>query len=80
MPEVGYIVLEVQTYADGTVGVVPPVHFLDSDQAESAYHSALAAAAISNLPRHSVSLLTTEGYLQEARCYTHPQTSNQQSS
>lgn len=72
MPQLGYIVLEVQTNADGTVGVVPPAHYLDSDQAESAYHSALAAAAISDLPRHSVSLLTTDGNLQESRCYTHP--------
>lgn len=71
--DVGYVVIEAQTNADGTVGTLVTA-YTDRLQAESAYHSVLASAAISALPRHSATLLTTEGTYVDSRCYDHPLT------
>lgn len=63
-----YIVIELQTNADGTVGNL--VYSYDSqNNAESKYHSVLASAAISALPKHAAVLMTSEGYLLESKCY-----------
>lgn len=68
--DVKYIVVEIQTNADGTVGNL--VTAVDTrNAAESAYHSVLAAAAISNLPYHAAVLLTSAGSLLDTRCYEH---------
>lgn len=65
-----YIVIEIQTNADGTVGNI--VQAFDSqDQAESAYHGVLASAAVSRLPKHAAVIMTDEGYCMEYRCYHH---------
>ena len=65
-----YIVVEIQTSADGTVGNL--VSSYDSrNAAESAYHGILAAAAVSALPMHAAVLLTSEGSLIENRYYEH---------
>lgn len=65
-----YVVIELQTNSDGTVGNLATVHDT-RNAAESAYHSVLAAAAISALPRHAAVLLTSEGTLIDSRCYEH---------
>lgn len=65
-----YIVLEIQTNSDGTVGNLCTA-YTDAMQAESAYHSVLASAALSALPRHAAALLTSDGALQAAQCYEH---------
>ena len=65
-----YIVIEMQTNADGTVGTIT-TPYADRNAAESAYHTALAAAAVSSLPKHSAALLTNEGYLEASQCYEH---------
>lgn len=65
-----YIVIELQTAADGTVGNIVTSH--DSrDLAESKYHTVLAAAAVSNLPCHAAMLMTSEGFMLESKAYHH---------
>ena len=57
-----YIVVELQTYTDGTFG-----HLVwDYDkiaEAESKYYTVMAAAAISEVPIHACSLLDATGRL-----------------
>ena len=65
-----YIVFEIQTYADGTVGTLVS-SYTEQNAAESAYHRVLANAAISALPVHSCALLTEEGFLMRSECYKH---------
>lgn len=65
-----YIVLEIQTNANGNVGTLVTA-YADQMQAESKYHTILAAAAISTLPRHAAALLTSDGALQAAQSYEH---------
>lgn len=69
-----YIVTEIQTMADGQVATLTS-SFDDRLQAESAYHSILAAAAISQLPLHACMLFTNDGYLIMNANYTHEQPS-----
>lgn len=65
-----YIVVECQTNADGTVSSL--ISAYDTrNQAESAYHTVLAAAAISTLPAHAAIISTTEGSVLESRCFFH---------
>ena len=67
-----YIILETQTYNDGTVGTLIN-SFSERNAAESKYHQVLAAAAISQLPRHCAFMLTDEGYTIKSEFYTHEQ-------
>ena len=65
-----YILIELQTNADGTVGNIVTAY--DSyDQAESAWHSVLAAAAVSTLPVHAAVLINNCGEVVESRHYEH---------
>lgn len=65
-----YILLETQSYTDGTVGTLVNTYG-DRDTAENKYHLILASAAVSNLPRHSAFMLSDEGYIIKSECYTH---------
>jgi len=65
-----YIVIEIQTAADGTVGNLVTAHETRSE-AESKYHSVLASAAISSIPQHAAALLASDGTLVDSRCYEH---------
>jgi hypothetical protein len=65
-----YVVLEIQTMADGKVACLVTAYD-DQMQAESAYHSVLAAAALSKLPRHAAVLLTSDGSVQVSQYYEH---------
>lgn len=67
-----YIVIELQTNIDGTVGNLVYA-FDDRLQAQSKYHSILASAAISALPAHAAVIITSDGRLIESRCYEHVQ-------
>jgi hypothetical protein len=72
-----YLVIELQTAADGTVGNV--VWAYDSwEQAESKYHTVLAAAAISQLPRHAAVMLDSNGGYRNSQCYEHPTQTNEE--
>ena len=66
-----YIVIEMQTNADGTVGNLVSAYD-ERNAAESAYHSVLASAAISSLPCHAAVLMTNEGFQLMSQCYKHP--------
>jgi protein-L-isoaspartate O-methyltransferase len=65
-----YIVIEIQTATDGTVGNIVTAHETRSE-AESKYHSVLAAAAVSAMPQHAAALLASDGTLIDSRCYEH---------
>lgn len=60
-----FIVLEIQNGAN----IVTT--FDDRAQAESKYHTVLAAAAISEVEVHTAMLLTNTGNTLEAKCYLH---------
>lgn len=62
-----YIVLEIQTYDDGTVGMINTA-FEDQNLAKNKYYSVLAAAAISGLPKHTAVLLNEEGISLRHEC------------
>ena len=63
-----YITFEIQSYNDGTVGTLVET-FNDRLQAESKYHTILAAAAVSAVPVHSAVLMTDEGFILMSDCY-----------
>ena len=65
-----YILIELQTNRDGTVGNLVTAYD-DLDHAEGAWHSVLAAAAISSLPVHAAVLLNNSGEVVESRHYEH---------
>ena len=65
---VKYIVLELQTNADGSVGTLIS-SYDEQPQAESKYHSVLAAAAVSAIPCHACVLMTSEGQQLESKTY-----------
>ena len=65
-----YIIIELQVYADGNVGNI--VTTANSyNEAMSAYHTVLAAAAVSAVTKHSCTVLTSTGALVCNECYTH---------
>lgn len=68
-----FIVLEIQTEADGTVKLLPPLVKTARDGAESAFHSILSFAAVSSVAMHAAVLMTNEGTVLEKKAYTHEQ-------
>lgn len=65
-----YVVIEIQTMDGGQVTCLATPY--DSQmQAESSYHTVLAAAALSDLPRHAAVLLTSDGSVQMSQYYEH---------
>lgn len=65
-----YIVIELQTNQDGTVGNLV-YSYTDRGQAEQKYHLILSAAAVSQLPVHAAVLLTGDGRTLASQCYRH---------
>lgn len=65
-----YVVLEIQTMADNQVACLT-TSYDNQMQAESSYHTVLAAAALSNLPMHAAVLLTSDGSVQMSQYYEH---------
>ena len=66
-----YIIVEMQTQADGSVAVVPPVQKADFNEAQSAFYQACSYAAVSALPKHSVMMCDEEGAYLDSKCFTH---------
>ena len=64
-----YIVMEIQN--SGTVATLVS-QYADKNQAESKFHTVLAAAAVSQVPVHSAVLMTDEGIWLRSECYKHP--------
>ena len=68
-----YIIMEIQVDAANNVATI--VSQADSRmQAESIYHQVLAAAAISQVPKHGAVLMSDEGFCLMRDCYTHSAT------
>ena len=65
-----YIVVELQTAANGTVGNIV-TDFDDRNLAEAKYHTILAAAAVSNLAKHAAIMFSEEGFPLRNECYNH---------
>ena len=65
-----YILHEMQTTGANTA-LVPATTFTDKNAAESAYHTALAAAAISNVNVHAVVLMDEHGNVIRREFYEH---------
>ena len=65
-----FIVIEVQTNADGTVGNIV-TSYTDRNLAEQKYHMILASAAVSSLPAHCAVLMTNDGNCLAHACYHH---------
>lgn len=67
-----FYILEIQQYQDMSYGHI--VHWADTlNQAESKFYTVLAAAAISELPTHSVALIDTDGNQRLRGSYKHEQ-------
>lgn len=67
-----YYIIEIQQYKDGTYGHL--VHWAETrNQGESKYYEVLAAAAVSDLPSHSATLIDSEGVAWMSKCYKHEQ-------
>jgi len=67
-----YILQEIQTTGNQTA-LVPAQTFTDKNQAESAYHTAMAAAAISDVTVHTVVLMDEHGNTVRREFYEHIQ-------
>lgn len=67
-----YVVIELQTLASGQVANIVNT-YEDERDANSKYHTILAAAAKSGLPAHAAVILTNEGYAQAQQCYVTPE-------
>lgn len=68
-----YIVIEIQTNANGTVGNFVWA-FDTQDAAFAKYHSVLSVAAVSSLPIHSCVILKNNGLQIAAQYFEHGQT------
>lgn len=67
-----YIVLEIQKMSESSVAIPTPIYSnADKNQAESEFHRLSSLAAVSNVPVHSVMILSDEGLLQKVETYTH---------
>ena len=65
-----FIVIEIQTNSNGTIGVLTNSYDNQMD-AEHKYHEVLSAAAISQLPVHAAVIMTNEGYVDKSERYVH---------
>lgn len=65
-----YIVIELQTGADGKVGNIVTDHDTQAE-AEHKYHAVLSAAAISTVPVHAAILMDNTGFVLERKAYKH---------
>lgn len=71
-----FYIIEIQQYVNGEFGHI--VHFAYDEnatkarlKAEAKYHEVLASAAVSELPQHSATLLTSDGRAVMNQCYRH---------
>lgn len=64
-----YIILEVQT--NETSALLPPIAYRDRNEAENAYHSRLASAAISSVKLHTVVMMDEYGVVLKNEFYNH---------
>ena len=70
-----YIAVEIKEKTDGSVEV-STYKKETREEAEKAFHSILAVAAVSTHPVHSALILNTEGATLKKECYKHEVTEN----
>ena len=67
-----YCIIETQTSGD-TMSVVTPIPtYTNKNEAESAYHAKMSAAAVSSVPVHAVAMLDEMGCVVLNGSYEHP--------
>lgn len=66
-----YIVLEIQTDEDGHAAILPPITKNTLAEAESVWHTILAAAAVSTLKYHTAMVIGPDGNVIYSQCYMH---------
>ena len=64
-----YIVIEIQS--DGSNASTLVTAYEDRNAAENKYHTVLAAAAVSAVPKHSAVMLTDDGTRVKGETYYH---------
>lgn len=69
-----YYVAEIQTLEE--TGSLIPFSFTDRNQAEAKYHTLLAGAAISSIPKHGAMLFNDDGFIIKSEVYNHTETEN----
>lgn len=65
-----YIVIELQKTNEGVVTHLVTEHET-KEKAESKYHTILSYAAVSEMPVHSATILSEEGFCIASKCYKH---------
>ncbi len=65
-----YIILEAQTYENNQTAFLTDQKE-DRNEADSVYYNKLSSAAISVVPLHMVSLMTSEGQMIDSKYYRH---------
>lgn len=65
-----YIIIEAQT-TNGVTTLTNPVVKETFNLAEQEFHTKVAAAAVSSVPLHSVTMLTESGRMVKYEAYTH---------
>lgn len=65
-----YVVIEIQSSAEGGMAT-PAYSYTDLNSAEAKYHTILASAAKSALPKHACILISDEGFPMRHECYVH---------
>ena len=65
-----YLVIELQTATDGSVANIVTAYD-NRNEAESAYHAILSAAAVSTLPCHAAMIVTNDAHVIAGSRYTH---------
>lgn len=76
-----YLVIEIQTQANGTAAVLPIESYANRAEALSAYYAKCALAVISSVPVHTVEVITNRGFVVACECFEHPvveQTENEE--
>lgn len=64
-----FIVIETQS--NGETAQTLTDSYADRNDAENKYHTVLAYASKSELPVHSATMLTDEGFYIKSECYKH---------
>jgi len=64
-----YIVIELQT-TNGATSYLVTTH-ATRQEAESKYHLVLSAAAVSNVPLHAATIITSDGFQVMHQAYSH---------
>lgn len=72
-----YIILEMQTDANGNTAVLPAHQKADRKEADGVYHQILSVAATSTVPVHSAFIVDEYGNIIRSEYYTHEQTSTE---